>query len=101
MSQGGFFFHEGNYYCTSDYQSKWGTKCGACEKYVEGEVVTALGNTYHQNCFTCARCRKPFPTGTKVTVHGREILCENCARASGTIQTLPVTQTVTDGTRKP
>ncbi|XP_035709209.1 actin-binding LIM protein 3 isoform X2 [Folsomia candida] len=78
LAQGGFFFHEGEYYCTSDYQQRWGTQCGACGRYVEGEVVTALGNTYHQACFTCARCRKPFPTGAKVTVAGREILCQRC-----------------------
>ncbi|CAG7720658.1 unnamed protein product [Allacma fusca] len=78
LADGGFFLHEGDYYCTSDYQERWGTQCGACGRYVEGEVVTALGNTYHQNCFTCARCRKPFPTGAKVTVSGREILCQRC-----------------------
>ncbi|ODN01148.1 Actin-binding LIM protein 1 [Orchesella cincta] len=79
LAQGGFFLHEGDYYCTSDYQQRWGTQCGACGRYVEGEVVTALGNTYHQACFTCARCRKPFPTGAKVTVAGREVVsCAGC-----------------------
>lgn len=85
LAQGGFFLHEGDYYCTSDYQQRWGTQCGACGRYVEGEVVTALGNTYHQACFTCARCRKPFPTGAKVTVAGREVLCQRCV-------TIPVGQ---------
>jgi hypothetical protein len=57
LAQGGFFNHEGSYYCTADYQRKFGTKCVACSEYVEGEVVTALGNTYHQKCFTCSSCR--------------------------------------------
>ena len=104
LAQGGFFFHEGSYYCTSDYQQRWGTQCGACGKYVEGEVVTALGNTYHQNCFTCARCRKPFPTGTKVTVSGREILCLKCVDGplgeTSRLQTPSSPQTVHDNTRK-
>lgn len=40
-----------------DYQRAFGTRCAACGQYVEGEVVAALGNTYHQKCFTCARCK--------------------------------------------
>lgn len=67
-------------------------------------MVTALGNTYHQNCFTCARCRKPFPTGTKVTVSGREILCQSCINLSAgemsRIQTPSSLLTVHDNTRK-
>lgn len=57
LAQGGFFCKDGNYYCTVDYQNQFGTKCAICGDYVEGEVVSALGNTYHQKCFTCARCR--------------------------------------------
>ncbi|PRD27682.1 UNVERIFIED_CONTAM: Actin-binding LIM protein 1 [Trichonephila clavipes] len=56
----------------------FGTKCSACNKFVEGEVVTALGSTYHQKCFVCARCRQPFPTGEKVTFTGKECLCAKC-----------------------
>jgi len=57
LAQGGFFCKDGSYYCTTDYQRQFGTKCAICDDYVEGEVVSALGNTYHQKCFTCARCR--------------------------------------------
>ncbi|XP_013785692.1 actin-binding LIM protein 3-like, partial [Limulus polyphemus] len=78
LASGGFFFKAGCYYCTADYQKKFGTKCAACGDYVEGEVVSALGNTYHQRCFVCARCRKVFPTGEKVTYTGKECLCSKC-----------------------
>ena len=101
--------HDGDYYCTADYQQRWGTQCGACGGYVEGEVVTALGSTYHQNCFTCARCRKPFPTGAKVTVSGREILCQRCVQIPTSDTTTSVStaahtpsspQAIHDNTRK-
>ncbi|XP_023215767.1 actin-binding LIM protein 3-like [Centruroides sculpturatus] len=78
LAHGGFFLKEGHYYCAKDYQKKFGTKCVNCGEYVEGEVVTALGNTYHQKCFVCARCRQPFPTGEKVTFTGKECLCSKC-----------------------
>ncbi|XP_066246465.1 actin-binding LIM protein 2 isoform X3 [Euwallacea similis] len=80
LAQGGFFSKEGAYYCTADYQRNFGTKCASCGDYVEGEVVTALGKTYHQKCFTCARCRQPFPSGEKVTYTGKEVLCQKCVQ---------------------
>lgn len=62
-------------------------------KYLSWKVVSALGKTYHQKCFTCARCRQPFPSGEKVTYTGKEVLCQKCVhipvRAGGTPQTSP------------
>ncbi|XP_076345805.1 actin-binding LIM protein 3-like isoform X4 [Tachypleus tridentatus] len=78
LASGGFFFKAGHYYCTADYQERFGTKCAECGDYVEGEVVSALGNTYHQKCFLCARCRKAFTAGEKVTYTGKECLCSKC-----------------------
>lgn len=81
LAQGGFFSKEGAYYCTADYQKLYGTKCSACNLYVEGEVVSTLGKTYHQKCFTCSQCKSPFKSGSKVTNTGKEVLCESCISA--------------------
>ncbi|GBP28816.1 Actin-binding LIM protein 1 [Eumeta japonica] len=81
LAKGGFFAKDGQYYCPQDYQRAFGTRCAACEQYVEGEVVSALGNTYHQKCFTCARCKQAFPSGEKVTYTGAEVLCARCVSA--------------------
>lgn len=67
LAAGGFFSKDGSFYCTLDYQRLFGTKCAACKQYVEGEVVSTMGNTYHQKCFTCSRCNKPFQSGSKVS----------------------------------
>ncbi|KZS15564.1 Actin-binding LIM protein 1 [Daphnia magna] len=80
LAQGGFFCKDGDYYCTRDYQDRFGTKCSHCGRFVEGEVVTALGKTYHSSCFTCARCRQPFPSGERVTFTGKEVLCPKCVQ---------------------
>ncbi|CAG4945210.1 unnamed protein product [Parnassius apollo] len=74
LARGGFFCKDGHYYCPQDYQRAFGTRCAACNQYVEGEVVSALGNTYHQKCFTCARCKRAFPSGEKVTYTGSEVI---------------------------
>ncbi|XP_066946539.1 actin-binding LIM protein 2-like isoform X19 [Macrobrachium rosenbergii] len=78
LAQGGFFTKEKDYFCTECYQKNFGQRCATCGLYVEGEVVSALGNTYHQKCFTCARCRQPFPTGERVTYTGSDCLCQRC-----------------------
>ncbi|XP_054726769.1 actin-binding LIM protein 2 isoform X1 [Anastrepha obliqua] len=93
LATGGFFTKDGVYYCIPDYQRLYGTKCAACQQYVEGEVVSTMGKTYHQKCFTCSKCSNPFKSGSKVTNTGKEVLCENCipAAASSPIRQPPTT----------
>ncbi|XP_032080524.1 actin-binding LIM protein 2 isoform X3 [Thamnophis elegans] len=78
LAQGGFFVRQGDYVCTSDYQRLYGTRCFSCDGFIEGEVVSALGKTYHPNCFVCVLCRQPFPPGDRVTFNGKECVCQKC-----------------------
>nr|XP_021486665.1 actin-binding LIM protein 1 isoform X3 [Meriones unguiculatus] len=80
LAQGGFFIKSGDYLCTLDYQRMYGTRCHGCGEFVEGEVVTALGKTYHPSCFACTICKRPFPPGDRVTFNGRDCLCQLCAQ---------------------
>lgn len=57
LAEGGFFVRQGEYICTRDYQRLYGTRCFSCDQFIEGEVVSALGKTYHPDCFVCAACR--------------------------------------------
>ncbi|KAI2658072.1 Actin-binding LIM protein 1 [Labeo rohita] len=71
----------GEYLCTLDYQHIHGTRCNICGDFVEGEVVTALGKTYHPACFVCTICKRPFPAGDRVTFNGKDCLCcAGCGR---------------------
>ncbi|XP_051936418.1 actin-binding LIM protein 1a isoform X5 [Hippocampus zosterae] len=78
LAQGGFFMKNGDYLCTVDYQRMHGTRCTGCGDFVEGEVVTALGKTYHPACFVCTVCKRPFPAGDRVTFNGKDCLCQYC-----------------------
>ncbi|XP_039631735.1 actin-binding LIM protein 1 isoform X20 [Polypterus senegalus] len=80
LAQGGFFMKNGDYLCTLDYQCMHGTRCNGCGDFVEGEVVTALGKTYHPACFVCTICKRPFPAGDRVTFNGRDCLCQRCVQ---------------------
>ncbi|XP_067618595.1 actin-binding LIM protein 1 isoform X3 [Eurosta solidaginis] len=100
LATGGFFTKDGAYYCIPDYQHLYGTKCAACQQYVEGEVVSTMGKTYHQKCFTCSKCSQPFKSGSKVTNTGKEVLCENCIPAAATSSPNRQPNTVVDVSRK-
>lgn len=36
--------------------------CSACEKPIVGQVITALGKTWHPEHFTCTHCREELGT---------------------------------------
>ncbi|XP_004562548.2 actin-binding LIM protein 1 isoform X4 [Maylandia zebra] len=78
LAQSGFFMRNGDYLCPLDFQRRHGTACNSCGEFVEGEVVTVLGKTYHPACFVCAICKQPFPAGNCVTFIGRDCLCQRC-----------------------
>ncbi|XP_027143680.1 actin-binding LIM protein 2 isoform X10 [Larimichthys crocea] len=80
LAQGGFFVRQGEYICTLDYQRMYGTRCFSCQDFIEGEVVSALGKTYHPRCFVCASCKQPFPAGDRVTFNGKECICQKCTQ---------------------
>ncbi|XP_039991293.1 actin-binding LIM protein 1-like isoform X8 [Xiphias gladius] len=80
LAQTGFFVRNGDCLCPLDFQRLHGTLCINCGEFVEGEVVTVLGKTYHPACFVCTICKQPFPAGDCVTFSGRDCLCQRCIR---------------------
>ncbi|XP_063059865.1 actin-binding LIM protein 3-like [Engraulis encrasicolus] len=81
LARSGFFQKSGEYICTEDYQRLYGTQCDSCGDFITGEVVSALGRTYHPKCFVCSQCRKPFPIGDRVTFCGKKCVCQQCSHA--------------------
>uniref|UniRef100_A0A671Z2R9 Actin binding LIM protein family, member 3 n=1 Tax=Sparus aurata TaxID=8175 RepID=A0A671Z2R9_SPAAU len=79
LARSGFFQKKGEYICTSDYQRLYGTRCDRCDSFITGEVVSALGRTYHPKCFVCSVCSKPFPIGDRVTFSGKDCVCQQCS----------------------
>uniref|UniRef100_A0A668ANW7 Actin binding LIM protein family, member 3 n=1 Tax=Myripristis murdjan TaxID=586833 RepID=A0A668ANW7_9TELE len=79
LARSGFFQKKGEYICTADYQRLYGTRCDRCDSFITGEVVSALGRTYHPKCFVCSVCRRPFPIGDRVTFSGKDCVCQQCS----------------------
>ncbi|XP_037636749.1 actin-binding LIM protein 3 isoform X8 [Sebastes umbrosus] len=80
LARSGFFQKKGEYICTADYQRLYGTRCDRCDSFITGEVVSALGRTYHPKCFVCSVCSKAFPIGDRVTFSGKDCVCQHCSR---------------------
>ncbi|XP_043559754.1 actin-binding LIM protein 3 isoform X7 [Chiloscyllium plagiosum] len=79
LAQANFFYKNGEYICTLDYQRLYGTRCDSCGDFIGGEVISALGRTFHPKCFVCTACRKPFPVGDRVTFSGKDCVCQQCS----------------------
>ncbi|XP_062417989.1 actin-binding LIM protein 2 isoform X6 [Pungitius pungitius] len=90
LAHGGFFVRQGEYICTGDYQRLYGTRCFSCQDFIEGEVVSALGKTYHPGCFVCALCKQPFPAGDRVTFNGKECICQKCTQPLAASSPAPI-----------
>ncbi|KAI8086371.1 uncharacterized protein BX664DRAFT_264809 [Halteromyces radiatus] len=76
-----FMIHDGHAYCEKDYLEKFGHRCQGCGNYIKGSFVGALGGDWHKECFVCADCGKPFPSGT-FHVRDNRPYCEQHAKTS-------------------
>jgi len=72
-----FFEREGQPQCESCYESVFCSKCANCGIPIKSQLVTALGQSWHPNCFVCSSCRAPFPTGAFYERQGRPF-CASC-----------------------
>eukprot|EP00041_Stephanoeca_diplocostata_P020684 m.467462 g.467462 ORF g.467462 m.467462 type:complete len:386 (-) comp21640_c0_seq4:684-1841(-) len=58
--------------------------CGGCsEVIVSGEFITAMGTTFHKQCFTCETCKEPLGGGFLVDDGKRS--CKACVLSLGCI----------------
>eukprot|EP01090_Pellita_catalonica_P012450 TRINITY_DN2710_c0_g1_i2.p1 TRINITY_DN2710_c0_g1~~TRINITY_DN2710_c0_g1_i2.p1 ORF type:complete len:868 (+),score=278.91 TRINITY_DN2710_c0_g1_i2:194-2605(+) len=55
-----FFSHEGKPYCKQDFFRVRGLLCARCDKPVGNGDKSALGKSWHKDCWHCTTCKKPF-----------------------------------------
>ncbi|RIA93053.1 hypothetical protein C1645_691012 [Glomus cerebriforme] len=61
-----FFEKDGNPYCHLDFHELFSPRCGYCETPIEGQVLNALGKSWHPGHFFCRECGNPFEGGFMV-----------------------------------
>jgi len=54
-------------------------KCAKCNEPLSGTAIEALSNTWHQKCFVCTSCEKPFQDSKFVNIENKPY-CQPCGR---------------------
>jgi len=55
-----FYEKEGQPQCNSCFQSVFCQKCAQCQRPIATQALTALGQSWHPDCFVCTTCNNPF-----------------------------------------
>jgi paxillin len=90
----GFHEREGKPYCRDDYFDMFAPKCGACNRAIMENYISALNAQWHPDCFVCRDCRMPFSGGSFFDHEGqpycethyhqkRGSLCAGCHKPIG------------------
>ncbi len=79
----GFISPQGNVVCEKHRNSTPTQFCVHCGKGIApgSDVLTALGNDYHPNCFVCNSCNAALTPATAFELSGK-IACRTCASAA-------------------
>ena len=66
-----FFPRDGQPYCEDHYTQQFAPKCARCSMPIRDDGVQACGSAWHQSCFGCSECSRPFGDGKYFEVEGR------------------------------
>jgi len=55
-----FFERDGKPYCEQDYHRLFSPRCGYCQQPILDKCISALGQTFHPECFCCSACGEQF-----------------------------------------
>jgi uncharacterized CHY-type Zn-finger protein len=63
-------------------------KCSKCSEPLSGTAIEALGTTWHQKCFVCFACDKPFQDNKFINVENKPY-CQPCGKKAFKAKTQP------------
>ncbi|XP_076253215.1 paxillin isoform X4 [Rhynchophorus ferrugineus] len=76
----GFHEREGKPYCRDDYFDMFAPKCGACNRAIMENYISALNSQWHPDCFVCRDCKLPVQGKSFYAVEGKPV-CPKCIGA--------------------
>ncbi|XP_053195362.1 PDZ and LIM domain protein 5b [Scomber japonicus] len=60
LTDRGFVEERGQVYCVHCYEEFFAPTCARCHQKILGEIMNALKQTWHVNCFVCVACQQPI-----------------------------------------
>ncbi|CAH1131790.1 unnamed protein product [Ceutorhynchus assimilis] len=80
FGEDGFHEREGKPYCRDDYFDMFAPKCGACNRAIMENYISALNSQWHPDCFVCRDCKQPVQGKSFYAVEGKPV-CPKCIGA--------------------
>ncbi|KAH1003085.1 hypothetical protein HUJ05_011029 [Dendroctonus ponderosae] len=80
FGEDGFHEREGKPYCRDDYFDMFAPKCGACNRAIMENYISALNTQWHPDCFVCRDCKQPVQGKSFYAVEGKPV-CPKCIGA--------------------
>lgn len=71
------YYKEGRLLCRSDYERRFGVKCGRCGQCLlpHDLVMRTRYSIYHIACFVCTVCCRPLNRGDQYVVRAGQVVC--------------------------
>ncbi|KAK9696425.1 LIM domain [Popillia japonica] len=76
----GFHEREGKPYCRDDYFDMFAPKCGACNRAIMENYISALNAQWHPDCFVCRDCKLAVQGKSFYAIEGKPV-CPKCIGA--------------------
>lgn len=73
----GYVERDGAHYCETCYHDKFSPHCARCNQVIRGQYVSALGQPWCPECFSCTQCSRPFDTD-QFRKRDNKPYCEEC-----------------------
>ncbi|GLH00347.1 LIM domain-containing protein jub [Gryllus bimaculatus] len=73
----GFHEKDGKPYCRDDYFDMFAPKCGACNRPIMENYISALNSQWHADCFVCRDCKKAVQGKSFYAMEGKPV-CPKC-----------------------
>ncbi|XP_019878106.2 leupaxin-like isoform X2 [Aethina tumida] len=77
FGEDGFHERDGKPFCRDDYFDLYAPKCGACNRAIMENYISALNSQWHPDCFVCRDCKLPVQGKSFYAVEGKPV-CPAC-----------------------
>lgn len=87
---------KGRLYCSTHYEMYANQKCQGCANSLDGQILMAMGKSWHKKCFVCTDCMNPFKDSKFHRYQDRPV-CSDCFNAKYAVKCYGCSNQITSG----